>query len=216
MMMWRLISHGTTPGDAHGLLMAWSGWEQLSHRLWPTTEIPAAPFRLLELRIISYRGAPFILADGTRIDEHNLLCELHCNNRNILSLVMRTDLNPFAAAREDLRSLAIWAQEDDIGRRIRALYGVTMLTQGAARLGFTIRPQAISIRRRFEKIFMTGLLLLYAPDGVRRLMCGTTPSTYPQEVWMSRQELINRYGNRSARVLEPGADQIERAEGGCA
>lgn len=204
LIMWRLISHGTRPGRAHGLLTAWSGWEHLSHYLWPSTDIPAAPYRLLGLRVRPYAGQSFVLSDGIKIEAGALIGELHCNNQNILRLVSEYGLNPFAATREDLRSLAAWIGQDEHGRQIRALYGVTMLTKGALRLGFTVRRQPVNIRRRFEKIFMTGLLFLYAAEGVQRLMNGTTPRVYPQEVWISRRELIKRYGVRPARMLEAG------------
>jgi len=209
-MMWRVLSYRTKPGDAHGLLTAWSGWEQIAHYLWPTTDIPSAPFRLLELRLGSWSHEFVALSDGTIIEEGDLIAELHCNNQNILTLVGDRGGNPFAAAREDLRSLAAWADQDEIGRKIRALFGVTMLTRAASRLGFTVRAERPNIRRRFEYVYMTGLLLLYAADGMRRLTNGATPRTYPQEVWMSRRELIRRYGRRPRPSL-PTADDRQSA-----
>ncbi|MGH7780017.1 MAG: YkoP family protein [Candidatus Binataceae bacterium] len=202
-MMWRMISHGSNPGSAHGLLTAWSGWERISHYLWPTTGIPAAPYQLLELRVGPYSGKSFVLGDGTKIEQDLLIGELHCNNHNIFRLVVERGVNPYSATREDLRSLALWISQDETGRQVRALYGVTMLTKGALRLGFTIRRQPINLRRRFERIFMTGLLLLYTTGNVQRLMRGATPCTYPQEIWMSRRELIRRYGDRPARLSDP-------------
>ncbi|HTW88843.1 MAG TPA: hypothetical protein VMD75_12645 [Candidatus Binataceae bacterium] len=209
-MMWRLISYGTEPGKAHGLLAAWSGWEHLAHQLWPTTEIPGAPYHLLELRIGCYGGEGLTLPDGIEIHQGTLVGELHCNNQKILDLVATDHANPFAATREDLRSLAAWIQQDGTGRQIQALFGITMLTKGALRLGFMVRQQPVNIRRRFERIFMSGLLLLYASEGVRRLMTGTTAHAYPQEVWISRRKLIRHYGDRPARRPETFAGK--RAE----
>lgn len=95
----------------------------LSHHLWPTTEIPAAPYHLLELRIGCYAGEALILPDGVKIDQGALVGELPCNNRNILELVTARRANLFAATREDLRSLAAWVQQADrfrSGRRNQA------------------------------------------------------------------------------------------------
>ncbi|MGH7931747.1 MAG: YkoP family protein [Candidatus Binataceae bacterium] len=201
-MMWKVIAGGTEPGRAHGLLMAWPGWEYLSHHIWPTSEIPGAPYGVLSVRLGPYRGEPLVLPDGTVIDTGTPVGELHCNNKAVLRVVSGR-LNPFAACREDLHAITSWIKRDQLGRQIQAFYGVTILSRGAVRLGFTIRAIPVTMRRRFERMFMTGLLLLYTPEGLERLSRGTTVSNYPQEIWISRRTLLRRYGDREARPLTP-------------
>jgi len=196
LMMWRLITHTTTPGEARGLLTAWLLWERITHYLWPSDAIPGAPHGILRFRRARYHGAPFALPDGTEIDGNTIVGELHCDNFAILRLVQRR-CNPFASCREDLRSLAEWMKHDDRARQIEAFYGITMLSKGAARLGMTVRIMPPSLGRRFQWIFFIGMLLLYTEDGVKRLDRGSTPRSLPQEVWISRRALIGRYGDAS-------------------
>lgn len=197
-LMWRIISLGTKPGCARGPLRAWAGWENTCRFLWPTMEIPGARYRLLSVRLRPYRGKPLILPDRVKIVPPSLIGELHCNNQRILDLVRSGRGIPFAACREDLHKLAAWMVQNDTGRQVQALYGVTLLVKGAYRLGFYSRQHPLTIRSRLERVFMTGLLLLYTTDGIEHLMKGTTSRSYPQEVWISRNSLIRLYGTSPA------------------
>jgi YkoP domain len=201
--MWRFIARGTEPGHAKGLLVYWQRWEHLAHKMWPTTLIPRAPYGLLEIRVGPYQGKPLTLPDQTEIREGTIVAELHCNNKAILNLVRKNEVSPFSACREDLRAMAAWARESEAGQRIEACFGVTILAQGAARLGFMVNDHPPRIRDRLDRIFMTGLLLIYGVDGLDRLVKGTTLRSYPQGVWMSRRDLLRRYGDREPRRLPP-------------
>ena len=198
-MMWRMIGHGTGPGEAHGLLVVWPQWENLAHHVWPVTDIPGAPYGTIQVRLMPYRGTPLTLRDGTKIERGTLISELHCNNRIVFDLVSRGTANPYRAAREDLRALARWMADADMAAEVRACYGFTMLAAAAERLGFSLRECEPGMRRKFNRVFMTGLLLIYTRDGLARLNKGRTLNSYPQEVWMSRGELLRRYSEARIR-----------------
>ena len=202
-LTWRIIAGATRPGEAHSLLRAWPGWEQLARFLWPVCEIPAAPYGLICFRITTYRGQPVALPDTAVIAPGATLGELHCNNSAVLKLVEGGG-NPFAACREDLKSLSNWIVQDRRGREIAALYGSTILATAARRLGFTVRPTRVTLYRRLQKVFFEGLLLLYNRDGLARLQRGSTVNSYPAEVWLSRGELLQLYNpHESAHRLCP-------------
>jgi hypothetical protein len=191
-LAWRIIAGGTRPGEAHGLLKAWPAWEQLARLLWPVRGIPGAPYGLLCFRITRYRGAPVLLPDATLVTPGAIIGELHCNNRAILELVGRRS-NPFAACRQDLKTLSDWIEQDSLARQIEALYACTILSRAVGRLGFTVRPKPVTLRGRMEKFFFKGLLLLYSEEGLARIEHGTTASTYPVDAWLSRREFLRLY-----------------------
>jgi hypothetical protein len=118
--------------------------------------------------------------------------ELHCNNGKILELV-RQGGNPFAACREDLKSLSNWIEQDRVAGQIQALYACTILTRAADRLGFTVLQKPATLRLRLERFFFKGLLLLYNQEGLARIQHGSTTETYPGDVWLSRRELLRVY-----------------------
>jgi hypothetical protein len=201
-LAWRIIAGGTKPGEAHGLLKAWPEWERLARRLWPVFEIPGASYGLLCLRITSYRGETMVLPDTTTVAPGAILGELHCNNSAIFELVSQHG-NPFAACREDLKSLSSWIVQDQLGRQIEAIYSCTILTTAAQRLGFTVREKPITLRQRLEKFFFKGLLLLYNQEGLVRIQHGSTTNAYPADIWLSRRELLRLYHDHNEPARRP-------------
>ena len=191
-LAWKIIAADSVPGHARGLLKAWTGWERLSETLWPTLDVSQAPHGLVRIRVESYRQALVTLPGGVTVVRGDPVGELHCNNRALLRLI-RSGRNPFAACRDDLRGLAAWAQTDPIGRQVVALHACTILAKGASRFGFITMDTPITIRRRMERIFFTGLLLLYSSEGLARLRHGTTARAYPRDIWITRHDLLRLY-----------------------
>jgi hypothetical protein len=196
-MAWRIAALGSHPGHPRGLLLAWPCWEWISHRIWPLSPIPNSRFGLLQFRLERFHGDPIVLPDGTRIEPGATVGEFHCDSHVMLEMVRRNE-NPYAAARADMACLATWLDTVDPQREIRAFHGITMLGSAAARLGFCVVDRAPSIKAWLDRLFMTGLLLLYTTDGLERLDRGRTLGRYPREVWMSRGELVRRYCNAAS------------------
>jgi hypothetical protein len=206
---WRIVAWTSTPGRARGLLRAWPAWEFIAQKLWPTTSIPDAPHSLIGLRIVRHHGEPLDLPDGTRIERGTIVGEIHCNNKALLRLML-TRGNPFAACRQDLRGLSAWAQRESYARNIEGFYARTILSKAAPRLGFVVHQQSLTLHHRFEKIFYKGLLMLYNPEGLKRLQHGSAINANPFEAWISRRELIRRYGRgeiSSPQKADASADQ---------
>jgi hypothetical protein len=205
---WRFAS-GTGSGRPRGFLRFWRLYERLSLRVLRPRPIPGAPTGIFLVRFTRSHTRPIELPDGTRVARGDLVAELHLRNAVVPQLASRD--GAFALLRGmagDLGALAAWSRDPAFPAQVRALYGVTLLGRAATRLGFTTRERPRTIMAWFDRLFMTGLLALYSPDGLARLRRGTTYGSYPLEVWMSRDELAGRYGadsvdgNQSARESE--------------
>jgi len=188
---WDVVAPGARPGVPGGLLSAWWLWERIAQRLWPAFVAPGSPHGLLRIRTTAYRGRPIDLPDSTHIDRGATVCELHCANDALLNF-SRCSSAVYAAGRDDLRAIANWLIQYEA--EVAALYGLTLLGAAAARLGFYRRSMSLTWRAKAERLFMNGLLALYSVDGVARLKRGRTLIALPEEIWMSRQDFLRKYG----------------------
>jgi peptidoglycan-N-acetylglucosamine deacetylase len=201
--MWRLAAHGTQPGDPHGVLVIWSLFQRLTNHMWHLMAIPNAPHDFLRIRVIPYRGRPLILPDGTTIRSGTPVAELHVNNDAILRFQSRREMSLVSASRQDFRCLSKWLADADPGHEVKALFGITLLGPLAARLGFVRVDHNAPIKKRLDRMFMHGLLMLYSVEGLRRMSRGLHLQDFPQEIWMSRHELMRRYGDAVPRGEAP-------------
>lgn len=193
---WRLAFR-TGAGKAYGFLRFWPLWEAITIAVHPQTKIPDAPFDLLQVEFTRFHGRAITLPDGTTIRSGDAIAEIHFNNSAIAQVAGQTSgWRLLSMLMGDLRSLARWSTTPEFPGDVHAIYGYTVLSRGAPRLGFTLRGRPRSIRSRLDGFFLMGLLVLYSPAGRSRLSQGTTYGRAPCEVWMSRAELVRRYGRQ--------------------
>lgn len=190
--LWRL-AQGSRAGQARGFLHFWLFWERFTTRLWHLRSVPGTAHGLLAIQVTRYRGRAIDLPDGTHVGPGDRVAVLHFQNH---ALMKQAEQGPWELLRrmgEDMQGLANWLQSAELPADIKAVYGLTLLSRAAPRLGFTLRSRPRTLMAWCDRTFMRGLLILYHTEGLARLTRGTTSGQYPQEAWISRQELLRRY-----------------------
>jgi hypothetical protein len=142
------------------------------------------------------------LADGSEIKAGDTILEIHINNS---WFKQRHKLNATTArmARDMLVSFAhdlgILAQELDHGvfSNCTALHGCTHIGVIAGRLGFQVEQLPNSLWKRFAQFYISGLAQVYGP----RRSDASRPNgpLELKEVWLSKRELLRRYGSTSTQ-----------------
>jgi peptidoglycan-N-acetylglucosamine deacetylase len=186
------LAAGSAGGRARGLMRVWRLWERFASWRWPADPLPGSPYAALRIRRIRYEGRPITLPDSTEIRAGDLIGELHLNNDVLAEIAKVGKWSVMSAVKAELGAAARWASEGD-GREVKALFGETIVARTAVWMGFTLIPGRPTVIGRLKRLYLSGLLQIYNPLGSVRLERGSRGVRVPDELWMSREELLSRY-----------------------
>jgi hypothetical protein len=173
---------------------AWDLYERAWARLYRLE--PVGDVGLLAIGPATHRGPTVTLGDETVIAAGDAVCELHFDRHHVMRL--HADLPPrrviFALRRDSERSvrqLAALVARDPRYATVKAFRGTTLFWEGTTYFGCEVRTLEGRWMPRFFAWYLKMLMARDHPLGWSRLQ---GRNLEPRVVWLSRQELLRRYG----------------------
>lgn len=161
---------------------------------------PVDPFdSIVGTSIHHYRGQPRVLRDGTTIRSGAMICEIHILNGRLARLTLespRGEITPWELVARMSRDLTLLAGRMQQASEVEALCGTTLLDSGVRRLGFTVMEMPSKLLREVVAFYLRGLIQAYHSRGAQGIE-RKARILVPKEIWMSRKELLARYGSGS-------------------
>jgi hypothetical protein len=167
---------------AIAILSRVDAWYQRKYRLRTLGPI-------LRLGYVRYRGPRREFADGTVLDDNELIGQLHFNNSSIVGIgegsLHRTGFRFAKLMRESLRLLAEASQTDPELQSIRVYHGVTWIPDHGNVVGFVSTPRPKTLRTRLLSGYFKLLLWTFAPAARTRANARAEPRDY----WLTQRML---------------------------
>jgi hypothetical protein len=165
---------------------------------------------VLGIEIRRYRGSTVDLRDGTLVRPGDRIVELHLDNTRIADLWASGWQAAFSTAGADLGACADWLATLPPGARPIAIRSGGLLTVGAARLGFELRPPRRGFMGALESWYLRGLLVRWSKPGRARLDEGHH-ALRTRSAWLSTRALLERYGTPTGSGSSASLSPVRRA-----
>lgn len=159
------------------LIKLWLGWETIFHKMMKLkpVHIHVEDDPMLHYRLIKYKGNELELHKDEKLNEGDLIAELHFDNKR-LSEIAFTSKNPLVVAVKTIREvekalpkLAVMLAAEKQAKDIKAIHGITMINRGADKLGFSIHALPDGFFKRSTEIYLHILMKVLTPPQKKEL-----------------------------------------------
>jgi hypothetical protein len=163
---------------------------------------------ILRVEVARHSGQTLRLRDGTEVRPRDRVGIIHLNNERVARLHGDDqDVHAGLQFRRDfVASLAELARQVAAMRRyegVRAFTSETILHHGTQRAGFEILPLPNTLRSRLVAAYERAVLARYHPLGRRG--SGRARFSEARAIWISRDELLRRYGTDLSAPRDAGS-----------
>ncbi|MCL6598379.1 MAG: polysaccharide deacetylase family protein [Alicyclobacillus macrosporangiidus] len=152
-------------------------------------------------------------ADGRVVVRDGAIAlDIHFQNDSVITFATenpRVLLRGLREAREGFHDIALTLMHDPRYRDVEVVFAITLINKGMDMLGFHIEDLPPTFTNRFLMAYMSFLLGMHHPEGFSRLRRGAQPLEM-RLMWMTREELFERYGSLEARRRGAGAGEGQR------
>ncbi len=144
---------------------------------------------VLRIGYVRYRGPRREFADGTVLNDNELIGRLHFNNSSIVGIgdgsLHRTGFRFAKLMRQSLLTLAEASVRDPELRAIRVYHGVTWIPEHGNVVGFESTPRPKTWRTRVLSSYFKLLMWTFAPAARTRARALPEPRDY----WLTQRML---------------------------
>ncbi|HET7577984.1 MAG TPA: hypothetical protein VFK33_01795 [Bacillales bacterium] len=188
------------PGDHQMksiIVTLWLKWEKLFNTVFSMKAIDGEN-DLLHYRIRKYQGRKVKLNNGEEIKRGDRIAELHFNNALFFQALNHSRSSVHLAVRLLreaeilLPKLAGLLKRQPEHKRVKAVYGISMIYKGTEQFGFTVKDLPKGIFSFFTRKYLQCLLIILHPQGKKRMKAH--PEFWkPKIIAMSLNELFEKY-----------------------
>ncbi len=172
-------------------------FDQHFDRRHGTVALTQRPRGLFRISRRGYDGPPLTLPGGDRFEPGTPAAELHIYSKRLVALAELSALTGLRGVQSSLYDVAQALEERLEFREVRLIYALTIFGGVLGTMGFQTEPLHDPRQARIMAVFFNLLRVLYGAKNT------DSQVLLPGVIWMSREQLLERYGGGRRRAGRP-------------